>query len=663
MCTSRSMHLPRIGHHMTPRNHQVLFRGILVLTPLLLIGLAEIVFRVAGLWTPEPVVVEVPGTSGQTLEFNIHAGRRYFSERQMAVPMLSPEVFPKKKVPGSFRVLCLGESSTAGFPFDCQVPFPWQLDRILTEAYPDKKIEVLNAGLSAVSSYVVVDMLPELLEAEPDLVIVYSGHSEFYGVYGSASALSAGNSDLLVRTSLAAQKTHIGQMVRHAIDALTPAPPDTSRGLLLMQRIVGDQNIALDSPQYLHAMAAFRKNLSRIADACAERKIPVLFSTLVSNDRDLPPFAGTAGDAHARLNELLEAGDKALKRGDTERAALGYADVLKLDSTNADALYGSARLLLAAGDSSEAHQRFREARDRDRMRFRASTGTNETIAAVAKEKGAWLVDFADILSARSPARTIGHEWICDHLHPDARGYYMLAAAFYVGIQHMRLLPPPSPGFRLRQDPYGVTPLDRAIGLIRVSAIMRRWPFKPETVTPDSALAHEDSACVRIAREYVRGDGVWSRAHADMALSWMQRQDWEAARRECEAIALFVPGDPWPYRMMAETYRQQTRWDLCAEALEQAARRSRQQGMILYELGLARMHSGDTRGAIEAMTSATGAPEFSRDERANARFHLAGLLSDDGRGDEARRVLRTLLADLPTFQPARTLLATLEGEHQ
>lgn len=648
---------------MTPRNRQILFRAILVLTPLVLIGLAELVFRVAGLWTPEPVVVEVPGTSGQTLEFNIHAGRRYFSERQTAVPMLSPEVFPKTKTAGTFRVLCLGESSTAGFPFDCQVPFPWQLGRILTEAYPDKKIEVLNAGMSAISSYVIVDMLPELLAVEPDLVLVYAGHNEFYGVYGSASAISAGNSDLLVRTSLAVQKTHVGQMVRHAIDALRPAPPESTMSHVLMQRVVGDQNIALGSPQYLHAMEAFRKNLSRIADACAERKIPVLFSTLVSNDRDLPPFAGTAGDAPARLAALVQAGDQALKSGDTERAALGYADVLKLDSANADALYGSARLLLAAGDSSEARERFLDARDRDRMRFRASTGANEIIAAVAKEKGAWLVDFADILSSRSPARTIGHEWVCDHLHPDARGYYMLAAAFYVGIQHMHLLPPPAPGFRLRQDPYGVTPLDRAIGLKKVSAIMRRWPFKPGTSTPDSALVHEDSACVRIATEYLHGEGVWSRAHADMALSWMHRKDWEAARRECEAIALFVPADPWPYRMMAETYRQQMRWDLCAEALEQAAGRSRQQGMVMYELGLARMHSGDTRGAIEAMTTATGAPEFSRDERANARFHLAGLLSDDGRRDEATRVLRTLLADLPTFQPARTLLERLEGQQR
>ena len=36
---------------------------------------------------------------------------------------------------------------------------------------------------------------------------------------------------------------------------------------------------------------------------------------------------------------------------------------------------------------------------------------------------------------------------------------------------------------------------------------------------------------------------------------------------------------------------------------------------------------------------------------------------DGRPDEAKRVLRSLLTDLPSFEPARILLARLEGIQQ
>jgi tetratricopeptide (TPR) repeat protein len=648
---------------MTSRTRLMLFRFILVLSPLVLLLLIELGLRGTGLWAPEPLIIDVPGSDGAMRGFNVHAGRRYFSEGQTAVPMLTPEVFPRTKSPKTFRVLCLGESSTAGFPFDCQVPFPWQLKRILSEAYPDRTIEVLNAGMSAISSHVIVDMLPDLLETGPDLVLVYTGHNEFYGVYGGSSALSMGGNDLLVRASLAVQRTHIGQMMRRAVDAFRPAPPESTASQALMQRVVGDQNIPPGSPRYVRTMEGFRANLGRIADACAERKIPVLFATLVSNERDLPPFAGTGADAPPQVSELLATGDRARMAGDVSRAAEAYADVLKFDPANADALYGSGRLLLLAGNAEEARRHFREARDNDRMRFRASSEANAIIASVAKNKGAWLVDFADILAARSPAHSIGREWICDHLHPDTRGYYMLAAAFYVGIQRMHILPAPDPGFRMRQDPYGVTPLDRAIGLLKVAAIMHHWPFKPLTTPSDTVLARMDTSCLRIAEDYISVRNVWTKAHADMATSWLNRGDREAARKEYEAVAMFVPDDPWPYRMLAETYRQEQQWRRCADALEEALRRSRQQGMVLYDLGLARMNAGDTRAAIEAMAGAAQAPEFNADERANARFHLAGLLSDEHRIADAIGVLKVLLAELPTYQPARILLNRLEGSQR
>jgi Tfp pilus assembly protein PilF len=648
---------------MTSRIRLLLFRVIVVLVPFVLLALVELGLRIAGLSAPEPLIIDVPASNGTLRGFNVHAGKRYFSEGQTAVPMLTPEVFPRTKSPKTFRVLCLGESSTAGFPFDCQVPFPWQLGRILSEAYPDRTIEVLNAGMSAISSYVIVDMLPELLETEPDLVLVYTGHNEFYGVYGGSTALSMGGSDMLVRASLAVQRTHIGQMMRHAIDAFRPAPAESTGTQALMQRVVGDQNIPLGSPQYVRTMEGFRSNLERIADACAARKVPVLFATLVSNERDLPPFAGTGADAPPQVGELLATGARAQKAGDMPAAAEAYAEVLKLDPTNADALYGSGRILFLAGKAEDARQRFREARDNDRMRFRASTEANAIIASVAQEKGAWLVDVADILAARSPAHSIGREWICDHLHPDTQGYYMLAAAFSVGIQHMRVLPPPDPGFRMRQQPYGVTPLDRAIGLLKVASIMHHWPFDPQAIPPDTTLARMDTSCLRIAEEYLSVHNVWTKAHAEMAASWLNRGNTEAARREYEAVAMFVPSDPWPYRMLAETYRQEQKWVLCANALEEALRRSREQGMVLYELGLALMNAGDKRAAIEAMAGAAQAPEFTADQRANARFHQAGLLTDEHRIADAIGVLRALLAELPTYQPARILLNRLEGSQQ
>lgn len=649
----------------TSRRH-FLFTLILATIPVLLLALAEGVFRLTGLFASEPLLVEVPNSDGRLIGFNPFVGRRYFEASQTAVPVLTPDLFLRAKTSSTFRVLCLGESSTAGFPFECQVPFPQQLRQILTEAYPDKHIEVLNAGMAAISSHVIVDLLPELLETSPDLVLVYTGHNEFYGVYGSATALPAGGNDAVVRASLAIQKTRIGQMLRRAVNVLRPSPPESTATEVLMRRVVGDQGIVLGSQRYVRTMESFRKNLERIADACAQRKIPVIFGTLVCNDRDQVPFrseADTGNGTGPLLHAAVVQGETLLNAGNWKDAAEAFAGVFRITPSSADGDFGMARALMMKGDTVAARAYFLEARDRDVMRFRASTEANRIIAAVAREKGAGLVDFADIMAARSAGRVIGREWMCDHLHPTPQGYYVMAAAYYVGIQRLRLLPPPDSLFRPRMSAYGVTPLDWDIGLMKIFLMTHRWPFRERFVTLDDYRPIGDSMTARIAREYLFEHNVWSRAHNAMAQEYLRRGNIEAARREYEAIATYTPADPWPFRMIADTYESEKNWPLRSAALREALKRPGPQGMLAYQLGLCEMQMGRTAKAIRAMTAAAEAPEFTFQERANARFHLAGLLSDIGQKKDAIGILQTILQEDSTHGPARKLLGLLERSKQ
>ncbi len=649
----------------TPRR-RFLFSLVVIAIPVLFLALLEGVFRLTGLFAAEPLLVEVPNSEGRLVGFNPFVGRRYFDASQTAVPMLTPDVFLRVKTPATFRVLCLGESSTAGFPFDCQVPFPRQLRQILADAYPDKRIEVLNAGMAAISSYVIVDLLPELLETQPDLVLVYAGHNEFYGVFGSATALPAGGNDAVVRASLAIQRTRIGQMVRRAVNLVRPSPPESTVTEVLMQRVVGDQDIILGSQRYVRTMESFRMNLERIADACAQRKIPVIFGTLVSNDRDQPPFrseADTANGTGPDLKTALVQGETLLNTGNWKDAADAYAGVFRITPSSADGYFGMARAQMLKGDTVAARTDFLEARDRDVMRFRASTEANRIIAAVARERGAGLVDIADILAARSAGRVIGHEWMCDHLHPTPQGYYVIAAAYYVGIQRMHLLPPPDSLFRPRMSAYGVTPLDWDIGLMKVFLMTHRWPFRERPVTLDDYLPVGDSTTAKIARDYLFEHNVWSRAHNAMAQEYLRRGNFEAARREYEAIATYTPDDPWPFRMIADTYETEKNWPLRSAALREALKRPGPQGMLAYQLGLCEMNMGRTAKAIRAMNAAAEAPEFTFEERANARFHLAGLLSDIGQKNDAIGILRAILQEDSTYVPALKLIALLGGSKQ
>lgn len=97
---------------------------------------------------------------------------------------------PMEKAPGTKRVFFLGGSAAHGI--SSSAPYPVvhiyqdqtvdaQLERMLREAMPDERVEVINA---AVTGYQVFQhtqyLLTELLAYDPDLVIFFDGQNDHY---------------------------------------------------------------------------------------------------------------------------------------------------------------------------------------------------------------------------------------------------------------------------------------------------------------------------------------------------------------------------------------------------------------------------------------------------------------------------------------------------
>jgi lysophospholipase L1-like esterase len=641
---------------MTPRGRRRLFWAATLATPVVLLVLVEGTLRAVGAGAPEPLLLDVPNTGGAFVRFNPLVARRYFDPAQTTVPALTPETFARVKGEGTVRVLCLGESTTAGFPFECQVPFPKQLRERLARAAPDRRIEVFNAGIAAIGSAVVLDLLPELLDAtSPDAVVVYLGHNEFYGIYGSASAVATGGNATATRWVLALQRLRIVAVLRDLLRAVRPAPAGQAAHRSLMESVVRDQHIPLGSAQVAATAESFRDNLVRIVDECRSHKAAVLLGTLVSNERDLPPFRG-AGAAEA-VTRILAAGDSALAAGDQHRADSCYRLAFGADSAQADVWFALGRAAWARGDSAGAAQRFAGARDRDAMRFRAPGSWNDVLRAVAREREVMLVDLEATFRAASPAGVLGNELFCDHLHPNPRGYALMAETFAEAVDRLHLLSRPSVGNGA--EPLGVTDLDWDIGLLKVFDMMQRWPFRAAPASRGSYVPHGDSVAARIAYDYLHVHNVWSRAHNVMAEEFLRRGDLPNARREYEAIAVFSPDDPWPHQKIAATYEREERWLERAGALREAIRRSPAKGLLAYQMALSAWKGGRMEEAIRAMEAASFAPELTSSERRNARFFLAGFLSDRGERDRARTILKAILVDAPDYAPARQFLARLE----
>ena len=64
---------------------------------------------------------------------------------------------------------------------------------------PDKTVEVFNLGITSIASFAVAQVVKDALALEPDLVVVYTGHNEFYGIYGAEESARYNELDYSLR--------------------------------------------------------------------------------------------------------------------------------------------------------------------------------------------------------------------------------------------------------------------------------------------------------------------------------------------------------------------------------------------------------------------------------------------------------------------------------
>jgi hypothetical protein len=133
------------------------------------------------------------------------AGRQILSTAANKQRHFNRQQFYKKKPTGTYRIFCLGGSTTYGRPYNDATSFAGWLRELLPSADPRRRWEVINAGGISYASYRVARLMNELVLYEPDLFIIYSGHNEFleersYGALRDAPGAIKSTAALLART-------------------------------------------------------------------------------------------------------------------------------------------------------------------------------------------------------------------------------------------------------------------------------------------------------------------------------------------------------------------------------------------------------------------------------------------------------------------------------
>lgn len=423
-------------------------RLTLWLIPWLALASLELVLRLTSVAAPPRYFLEEHSGDRIFLRSNPRIGERFFPKSLGAIiPAPNSQVFSQEKPPGLKRVLCLGESTTAGFPFPVHGGFPALLEQILGErersgdraaARADARggvtrWEVVNCGLTGISSQVVAELMPDYLQAKPDLFVVYLGHNEFFGAGGVVG--SSPLTDFLG----ALRRLRMYRVLESAVAGTNAAKNDAKQPGTLMERLAERSSIAPGDPARLRAEQRFEKHLQSILRAADRAGVPVLLCELVSNEKDLYPFGSSSDPAQS--------------------AAIAYQ----------------------RGD-------YRAARNLDTVPFRAPDAMNEVLRAAAVNAGATkaaasvrLVELDAVFRSASDAeRTLGHESFTEHLHPNFAGNARIAAAVASEI-----LGQPHADAPTRDDlarwwrGSDLTRIDLAFADARLAQLHGRWPYKRE----------------------------------------------------------------------------------------------------------------------------------------------------------------------------------------
>lgn len=443
---------------------QVLGRGLLGLGVAgTLLAAAEGVLRLAGVEAPQPFFLSVPDAAGTPWRVaNPRVGENWFRtpDWEPLVKVPRPQAFREEKSDDVLRVFVIGESSAYGTHLDDNATWARQLEQLLDAATPDRRVEVVNASVRAVSVSIYQDVIPELRGYAPDLVVLWGGHNAFYGV----------------RPPTFPRTLRLWRMLETATRSDAPVAASERVGLR------ADWQVPPGDPVEQETLSTFVRDLDRIVDDL--RGVPLLVAVPPANERHLSPLCSVAGGESAEADALLSAvaAEPALAAGAVcERvAALRTAA-----PRHAATAWMAGSCAVSAGDASGARGAFQEAMDLDCVPVRIRSPFRAALAALpARHPGQPVAVFdpGPALVAASEGGAIGHETILDHVHLSILGSYfvarsaaetILARSDVFGVQgDPTLLPDPGVTFAALRlgavDEYRV--LDRAIRFFDISVI-------------------------------------------------------------------------------------------------------------------------------------------------------------------------------------------------
>ena len=625
-----------------------LFYGVTVAIPLVFFLFLEIGLR-WGNYMGDLRLFSDPGIGNNEYFLpNPNFASRYFFYTK-TIPNPSIDVFKQEKTPDTYRVFAMGGSSTAGYPYGFNGTYSRVVKDILQDRMPDKQVEVINVGISAISSYTLYDQVAEILQQEPDAILIYAGHNEFYGALGVGSNENLGGFPWFVRGYLKLQQYKTFLLLRNAIvgagkwTASLFGAQEVNPNATLMERVINSRSIALDGPKHQLAMHQFDSNLSAILDAFTQQGVPVWLGSLASNYKDQVPFVD--------VPDAVDAQDQPLPL--------------------ASSVFQEGQSLLVDGNADAAQTQFAYAKDLDGLKFRAPESINQIIRKKARAyEQVYYVPVYETFVEHSPNGIIGNELMLEHLHPNAKGYFLMGASFAQAMLESDrlndLIIPSTSEISSSSDPVKDRQMDSAlleqefkpyeermylsefdywVAYHRVRTLKQGFPFVLSNTTRPYQQGYKPTGPAdSLGFLAVHASKNWDEAKVELGGMYERTNQSEKAFLEYMGLIRNQPWNDSPYVFAARVRLNEKNFDAAEPLLEQAYSIQPEDAYTTKMLGAIMVQKGDLqRGITLLLESRSLSP---RDPQ--MLYNLSGAYGLNKNYRQALEISEEVIAINPNF---------------
>lgn len=348
-----------------------------------------------------------------------------------------PDGFAAKKPTNSKRIFVLGGSTVQGRPYSIETSFSTWTKLRLQAANPDSNFEVVNCGGVSYASYRVAKILDEVLQHQPDLIVVYTGHNEFledreYAEFRELESTRGGfarwasklRTVTWLNSKLARPKRNV-DLITQTMPAEVDARLDHLGGL---DRYVRDPTWSTGVERQ------FALTLESMIQRTQNANVPLILCVPSCDLVNTPPFKSQLNPnfSQQQREAFVSAWDNAKIDQLELPARLGELETcLELDPDHAGANYVLGRLLYEQGDSAKAKNHLVASRDHDVCPLRATSPIVASVAELANRYSVPLVDMSQVFDQRDhrgnriPDGIPDPHIFVDHVHPSVAGHQLI----------------------------------------------------------------------------------------------------------------------------------------------------------------------------------------------------------------------------------------------